>query len=123
MSITVKCPICASPYTAYSHTVTDQSACPSCVGAGQRGFRSTTTTNTSLSTPPTKTEPAPRASINTKSVDASTQSLVKEDFGARARQLEALIRLGLSVDKFNPADIAAWQHVAKAVLGKEKPSK
>jgi len=83
---------------------------------------STATTNTSLSTPPTKTEPAPRASINIQSVDASTEPLVKEDLRVRALQLEAIIRLGLAVDKFNPADIAAWQRVAKGVLGKEKPS-
>lgn len=40
--------------------------------------------------------------------------------GSRVRELEGFIRLGLSMDKFHPADIAAWQRMAKAALREEQ---
>ncbi len=39
---------------------------------------------------------------------------------ARVRELEGFIRLGLTVDKFNPADIAAWQRMAKVALQEDE---
>jgi endogenous inhibitor of DNA gyrase (YacG/DUF329 family) len=38
MEQTIKCPICGNPYKTYSHTVADQSACPSCVRKVERKF-------------------------------------------------------------------------------------
>lgn len=37
MSQTVRCPICHTPYTVYSHMAGDQSACPGCRRIAQSG--------------------------------------------------------------------------------------
>jgi len=37
MNGTAKCPICGKPYRWYSHTIADQTACPSCVQAASGG--------------------------------------------------------------------------------------
>lgn len=39
MNGTAKCPICGKPYKWYSHTVADQSACPSCVAEAEKPLR------------------------------------------------------------------------------------
>jgi hypothetical protein len=39
---------------------------------------------------------------------------------ARIRELGGFVRLGLTVDQFNPADIAAWQRMAKVALREEQ---
>lgn len=46
MTGTIKCPICGRPYKWYSHTVLDQSACPSCVAEAERGARTAENTRT-----------------------------------------------------------------------------
>jgi hypothetical protein len=39
---------------------------------------------------------------------------------ARIRELGGFVRLGLTVDQFNPADIAAWQRMAKVALQEDE---
>ncbi len=51
MNGTIKCPICGEPYTWYSHTVADQTACPGCVAKAQGHYTTHTSTNYAMSLP------------------------------------------------------------------------
>ncbi len=57
-----------------------------------------------------------------KQVESQRRCLADEvhPMQARIRELGGFVRLGLTVDQFNPADIAAWQRMAKVALREEQ---